>query len=130
MTKDEERVKLAEVMGRTGIKHYNAKTAKGWYGCPPGVKDEINKVGNGPHKEELPNPRESWDDCMAEVEGICPYHYAVKIYKSRLSGLYTVHLTVWKENVIKGRIYFGEAETPQAAICAALLKYLEVCDET
>ena len=108
MTKDKERVLLAEAMG-----YFQGAFSGDWY----------QPNGESLASNQLPNPHESWDDCWAAVDEICPEEiYFLSIVRNRKTPTtkYTVHLT------IKFLSFMGFGETPKAAICAALLKYLEV----
>ena len=114
MTKNEEQIKITEAMGYKRIPTHNHPLLPShqWI-CPDGKQLDYC---------EVPNPHESWDDCWAAVDEICPEEiYFLSIVRNRKTPTtkYTVHLT------IKFLSFMGFGETPKAAIVAALLKYLE-----
>ncbi len=85
----------------------------------------VNSVGRsfGPHCPV--NPVDSISDALEAVDEIVPWSYSVDIYKSGLSGLYNVRLTVWIKDSIKGKLFIAEAETRPAAVSLALVQYIK-----
>ena len=124
MTDDEKlKIRLAEAMGWTGIEYIDAKTARGWYGCPPGVKNEINEVGNGPHKEKIPDPEHNLMDQLAAVEAIFPEKCSITfrwpITTSPAGRLFALI------QANRGEVYSGRGSTKEAALWGAFRQWGE-----
>ena len=107
MTKDKERVLLAEAMG-----YFQGAFSGDWY----------QPNGESLASNQLPNPHESWDDCMAAVEALGLWFQIFGTHESGFNATVSNGIDATEQRK-RGT---AEAKTPQATICAALLKYLEV----
>ena len=111
-----ERIKLAEAIGWTISAEW-----PNWWISPEG-KPNREKGWRG-----LPNPRESWDDCMAAVDILFP-ESNLTIQTFRTGGFHVSLHGRDKDNKVipEHGEYQAFGKTRKDAICAALLKYLDM----